>query len=165
MDLISWAIDWLLCQTINCAVIDLQFIAQCVCMPMAFLTFFTLDMPGRWCKRRAFSQTLIWLLGVSVSPQLLYFVELFENFGLWTCTVAPIRLISQLSCARFEVSSDELTHKCKGWTVMTEDERYEAVRHCRYVDEVLRDAPWTITPEFLEKHQVSIQLYPFPCLL
>uniref|UniRef100_UPI00358FE201 choline-phosphate cytidylyltransferase A-like isoform X1 n=1 Tax=Myxine glutinosa TaxID=7769 RepID=UPI00358FE201 len=53
------------------------------------------------------------------------------------------------------VSSDGLTHKCKGWTVMTEDERYEAVRHCRYVDEVLRNAPWTITPEFLEKHQID----------
>ncbi|KPJ13777.1 Choline-phosphate cytidylyltransferase B [Papilio machaon] len=38
---------------------------------------------------------------------------------------------------------------------MTEDERYEAVRHCRYVDEVVRDAPWEYDEEFLEKHKID----------
>ncbi|XP_048350445.1 choline-phosphate cytidylyltransferase B isoform X3 [Sphaerodactylus townsendi] len=53
------------------------------------------------------------------------------------------------------VCSDDLTHKFKGFTVMNEAERYEALRHCRYVDEVIRDAPWTLTPEFLEKHKID----------
>ncbi|XP_029379893.1 choline-phosphate cytidylyltransferase A isoform X1 [Echeneis naucrates] len=53
------------------------------------------------------------------------------------------------------VCSDDLTHKFKGFTVMNEDERYDAVRHCRYVDEVVRNAPWTLTPEFLTRHRID----------
>ncbi|TWW72692.1 choline-phosphate cytidylyltransferase A [Takifugu flavidus] len=53
------------------------------------------------------------------------------------------------------VCSDDMTHKYKGFTVMNEDERYDAIRHCRYVDEVVRDAPWTLTPEFLTKHRID----------
>lgn len=56
----------------------------------------------------------------------------------------------------FPVCSDDLTHKFKGFTVMNENERYDAVSHCRYVDEVVRNAPWTLTPEFLAEHRVSI---------
>ncbi|KAJ3616072.1 hypothetical protein Zmor_012081 [Zophobas morio] len=53
------------------------------------------------------------------------------------------------------VCGDELTHKIKGDTVMNEKERFEAVRHCRYVDEVLEYAPWVITSEFLEDHDID----------
>lgn len=51
--------------------------------------------------------------------------------------------------------SDAITHKYKGKTVMTEDERYESLRHCKWVDEVIPDAPWVISQEFLDKHNID----------
>ncbi|KAE8896382.1 hypothetical protein PF005_g3409 [Phytophthora fragariae] len=51
--------------------------------------------------------------------------------------------------------SDEITHKLKGRTVMTDQERYESLRHCRWVDEVVEDAPWVLSDEFLEKHKID----------
>lgn len=51
--------------------------------------------------------------------------------------------------------SDELTHSRKGKTVNNEWERYENLSHCRYVDEIVKDAPWTLSPEFLEKHRID----------
>lgn len=38
---------------------------------------------------------------------------------------------------------------------MNEDERYEAVKHCRYVDEIIRDAPWEVDEEYLTKHKID----------
>ncbi|CAA6669584.1 unnamed protein product [Spirodela intermedia] len=51
--------------------------------------------------------------------------------------------------------NDEVTNRYKGKTVMNEAERYESLRHCRWVDEVVPDAPWVITQEFLEEHRID----------
>lgn len=48
---------------------------------------------------------------------------------------------------------------------MQETERYEAVRHCRYVDEIVQDAPWELNDEFLEKHKVNGQPIAFDMVL
>ncbi|CAK9232355.1 unnamed protein product [Sphagnum troendelagicum] len=53
------------------------------------------------------------------------------------------------------VCSDALTNKHKGKTVMNEAERYESLRHCKWVDEVIEDAPWVINAEFLIKHCID----------
>lgn len=64
------------------------------------------------------------------------------------------------------VCSDAMQHKMKGRTVCNEEERYNAVQHCRYVDEVLRDAPWEYGDEFLRKHKIDFVAHddlPYPC--
>ncbi|KAG0284447.1 Choline-phosphate cytidylyltransferase B, partial [Dissophora globulifera] len=47
------------------------------------------------------------------------------------------------------------THKRKGKTVMTDKERYESLRHCKWVDEVIEAAPWVVDQAFLDKHQID----------
>ncbi|KAJ6811386.1 choline-phosphate cytidylyltransferase 2-like [Iris pallida] len=51
--------------------------------------------------------------------------------------------------------NDEITHRYKGKTVMTEAERYESLRHCKWVDEVIPDAPWVLNQEFIDKHNID----------
>ncbi|KAI7726501.1 hypothetical protein M8C21_023731 [Ambrosia artemisiifolia] len=38
---------------------------------------------------------------------------------------------------------------------MTDKERYESLRHCKWVDEVIPDAPWVLDQEFMDKHQID----------
>ncbi|KAI3723182.1 hypothetical protein L2E82_34601 [Cichorium intybus] len=51
--------------------------------------------------------------------------------------------------------NDEVTHSLKGKTVMTDLERYESLRHCKWVDEVIPDAPWVMNQEFIDKHKID----------
>lgn len=53
------------------------------------------------------------------------------------------------------VTGDAETHKRKGLTVLTGSERAETVRHCKWVDEVIPNCPWIVTPEFLEKRRID----------
>ncbi|KAI9835524.1 MAG: hypothetical protein M1819_001975 [Sarea resinae] len=53
------------------------------------------------------------------------------------------------------VTGDHETHKRKGLTVLSGAERAETVRHCKWVDEVIDDCPWIVTPDFLEKHKID----------
>ncbi|KAG6033087.1 hypothetical protein E4U41_007024 [Claviceps citrina] len=53
------------------------------------------------------------------------------------------------------VTGDDETHKRKGLTVMSAKERAESVRHCKWVDEVIEDCPWIVTPEFLQANQLD----------
>jgi choline-phosphate cytidylyltransferase len=53
------------------------------------------------------------------------------------------------------VTGDEETHLRKGLTVLSGAERAESVRHCKWVDEVVPNCPWIVTPEFIEEHKID----------
>lgn len=53
------------------------------------------------------------------------------------------------------VCSDELCANSKSAPAMTHAERCEAVRHCRWADEVLPDAPWVVDQEWMDKYEID----------
>ncbi|EIW76729.1 hypothetical protein CONPUDRAFT_146522 [Coniophora puteana RWD-64-598 SS2] len=53
------------------------------------------------------------------------------------------------------VNTDEDVHSNKARCVMDHAERCEAVRHCRWVDEVIPDCPWVLDAAFLDKWQID----------
>jgi len=53
------------------------------------------------------------------------------------------------------VHSDEQVQTHKARNVMTHAERLEIVKHCRWVDEVIAEAPWVINEAFIRKYKID----------
>ncbi|KAF5211992.1 putative choline-phosphate cytidylyltransferase [Clavispora lusitaniae] len=53
------------------------------------------------------------------------------------------------------IPSDAETHRRKGLTVLTDKQRCDTLKHCRWVDEVIPNAPWFVTPKFLIDHKID----------
>ncbi|KAF8235070.1 hypothetical protein L208DRAFT_1358840 [Tricholoma matsutake] len=53
------------------------------------------------------------------------------------------------------VNSDEQVRVSKAQGIMTHAERLEAVRHCRWVDQVIPEAPWVIDEVFMKKFEID----------
>ena len=53
------------------------------------------------------------------------------------------------------VNNDEQVKHYKFKCVMDYAERCEAVRHCRWADEVVPDAPWVIDAAFIDKYNID----------
>lgn len=51
--------------------------------------------------------------------------------------------------------SSGLCEQHKNRPLLESAERYEAVRNCRWVDEVVEDAPWVIDDNFMNKLQID----------
>jgi len=63
------------------------------------------------------------------------------------------------------VCGDQMTNQEKGKTILTEYERYESVRHCKYVDQVVENAPWVPSVKFLDEigaHYIAHDPEPYP---
>lgn len=51
--------------------------------------------------------------------------------------------------------SSELVREHKAQPVMHSEERYESLRHLKWVDEVVENAPWTVDKDFIDKWQID----------
>jgi cytidyltransferase-like protein len=57
------------------------------------------------------------------------------------------------------VLSDETASSYKRRPIMSLDERVTVIKACRYVDEVVPDAPYRITAEFLDEHDIAVVVH------
>ena len=57
------------------------------------------------------------------------------------------------------VLSDEVASAYKRRPIMTLAERVAVVEACRYVDEVVPNAPYIVTTEFLDEHDISLVVH------
>lgn len=57
------------------------------------------------------------------------------------------------------IHSDDTVASYKRRPVMTMDERIRVVEACRYVDEVVPDAPLSVTRPYLELHRVDLVVH------
>ena len=69
------------------------------------------------------------------------------------------------------VNSSESITECKGFApVLSDEERCEAVKGCRFVDEVVPETPYVMTPEYLDmimaKYNIDYVVHgDDPCLV
>ncbi len=57
------------------------------------------------------------------------------------------------------ICSDEDVQTNKRKPILTMQERVASVTGCRYVDEVVADAPWIIYPAWIEKHKIDLVVH------
>ncbi len=53
------------------------------------------------------------------------------------------------------VCTDKAAALYKRVPILNQQERAESVKHCKWVDGVIEQVPWTITADFLAKHQID----------
>lgn len=90
-----------------------------------------------------------------------YYFTVLGHFGADICPDSHMRQLEQAKKAFPDVhlivgvTGDKETHDRKGLTVLSGAERAETIRHCKWVDEVLPNCPWIVTPEFIDEHRID----------
>jgi len=57
------------------------------------------------------------------------------------------------------INSDADAVRYKGRPILSAEERYESIFHCKYADEIIRDSPWVIEEDFLERHEIDFVVH------
>ena len=57
------------------------------------------------------------------------------------------------------VHSDDTVASYKRWPILTMEERIESVRSCRWVDEIIPNAPLVVTAEYMEEHGIDLVVH------
>ena len=57
------------------------------------------------------------------------------------------------------VCADDVIQSNKGRPILTMEERVESVAGCRYVDEVLPNAPWRIDRACIDQHDIQLVVH------
>lgn len=71
-------------------------------------------------------------------------------------TSALLRKVANTFHIMYLVCNDNDTFKYKGPTVMTMKERVEAIENCKWVQQVIPDAPWILDEAFLIKYDIDL---------
>ena len=66
-----------------------------------------------------------------------------------------LQVYKQKQGMKLGIHSDEEIAKYKGPSLFSEDDRYEMIKHCRFVDEVITDVPYVSTIETVTKYCCS----------
>ncbi|KAI9622221.1 hypothetical protein H4Q26_015257 [Puccinia striiformis f. sp. tritici PST-130] len=79
-----------------------------------------------------------------------------QSIPLWTClTTPPMQAILPECISDGRSMLRRASPEVQSLTSLTSAERYESVANCKWVDQVVEDAPWQVDAAFLEKHQID----------
>ena len=57
------------------------------------------------------------------------------------------------------VHSDESVESYKRMPIFNQSDRYDLIKNCRLVDDIVKDAPLVLTEKFINKHSIDIVVH------
>ena len=61
------------------------------------------------------------------------------------------------------IHSDKTVESYKRTPIIEQEQRYQIVRACKYVDEVIEDAPLIVTKDFMTEHEIDLVIHGDDC--